>query len=207
MPFLRVVPVLFITRCAMMALLLTVCIGVGSPRAATYVLDQQDAQIDFTVRNLSMFSSHGEFQRFKTSMKLDSKHPERTMISVDVDATSVDMPWRDGVEMLRSPDFFDVKRFPLIHFASTEVRPDGDDRFTVLGQIRIRSVSQPLVLEVRLLGRHSDPSLGGDVADFVATGTLKRSEFGMTADKLLISDRVDITIHARIALQAATRAD
>ena len=207
MPFLRVVPLPFITRRAMMALLLTVCLGVGSPRAATYALDQQDAQIDFTVRNFSMFSSHGAFQRFKTSMNLDSRHPERTMISVDVDATSVDMPWRDGVDMLRSPDFFDVKRFPLIHFASTEVKPDGNDHFMVLGQIQIRSVSQPLVLEVRLLGRHPDPGVGGDVADFVATGTLQRSDFGMTADKLMISDKVDITIHARIALQAATRAD
>jgi polyisoprenoid-binding protein YceI len=207
MPFLRVVTVALISRRAMVALLLTVGLGAGSSRAATYLLDQQDAQIDFSVRNLRMFSSHGDFQRFKTSMKLDSLHPERTTISVDVDATSVEMPWRDGVEMLRSPDFFDVKRFPLIHFASTEVRPDGDNRFMVLGQIQIRSVSQPLVLDVRLLGRHPDPSAGGDVADFVATGTLQRSEFGMTSDRLLISDKVDITIHARIALQAAARAD
>lgn len=179
----------------------------GVTRAATYTLDQHDAQIDFSVRNLRMFSSSGDFQRFRTSVELDGAHPERSTINVDVDATSVYMAWRDGTEMLRSPDFFDVKRFPVIHFSSTQVKPEGGDHFTVLGRLQIRSVAQPLVLDVRLLGRHSDPHLGVDVADFVATGSLQRSAFGMASDRMLISDQVNITIHARIALQAPNHAD
>jgi polyisoprenoid-binding protein YceI len=198
MPSFRIIPVIS-------AVLLAMCLGTS--HAATYTLDQHDARIDFSVRNLRMFSSSGDFQRFRTNLELDSTHPERTTINVDVDAASVAMGWQNGAEMLRSPDFFDVKRFPVIHFASTEVKAEGSDHFTVLGRLQIRSVSQPLVLDVRLLGRHPDPRLGAEVADFIATGSLQRSAFGMTADRLLISDKVDITIHARIALQAPSRAD
>ena len=51
-----------------------------------------------------------------------------------------------------------------------------------------------------MVGRHPDPARGAEVADFVVTGTLRRSAFGMTADRAFISDKVDITISARIQL-------
>jgi polyisoprenoid-binding protein YceI len=70
----------------------------------------------------------------------------------------------------------------------------------VHGLIEIRGVTQPLNLDAKLVGRHRDPARGADVAEFVVTGTLQRSAFGMTADKAFISDKVAITIRARIQL-------
>jgi polyisoprenoid-binding protein YceI len=52
------------------------------------------------------------------------------------------------------------------------------------------------------VGRHPDPARKADVAEFVVTGTLQRSAFGMTADRAFISDKVAITIRARIQLSA-----
>jgi polyisoprenoid-binding protein YceI len=165
-----------------------------------YSLDQRFGGIAFSVSHLGLFSSQGQFRRFGASLLLDARHPERTRISVDVDATSVDMPWQEGTAMVRSPDFFDVQRYPKVRFTSTSVETVAPDRYVVRGRIEIRGVTQPLVLHARMVGRHPDPARGAEVADFVVTGTLRRSAFGMTADRAFISDKVDITISARIQL-------
>jgi polyisoprenoid-binding protein YceI len=154
------------------------------------------------VRHLGLFSSQGQFRRFGGTLLLDAHHPEWTKISVDVDAMSADMSSQEETAMLQSPDFFDVRQYPAVHFKSTSVETAAPDRYIVRGLIEIRGVSQPLILDARLVGRHLDPARGAEVAEFVVTGALQRSAFGMTADKTFISDKVTITISARIQLSA-----
>jgi polyisoprenoid-binding protein YceI len=126
---------------------------------------------------------------------------------VDVfDATSVDMSSQEETAMLQSPDFFDVRQYPAVHFKSTSVETAAPDRYIVHGLIEIRGITQPLILDAKLVGRHPDPARGAEVAEFVVNGTLQRSAFGMTADKTFISDKVAITIRARIQLSATVDA-
>jgi polyisoprenoid-binding protein YceI len=165
-----------------------------------YSLDQRFGTIAFSVSHLGLFSSRGEFRRFDARLALDAGHPERTQISVVVDAASIDMPWQEAAKMLRGPDFFDVKRYPEIRFTSTSVEAMPSDRYVVRGLVEIRGVQQLLVLNARLVGRHPDPARGAEAAEFVVTGALQRSAFGMTADGMFISDKVNITIRARIEL-------
>lgn len=165
-----------------------------------YKIDQHYGGIEFTVRNLGLFSSHGVFDRFVGRLIIDPVHPDRTRIDVHVEAASVSMPWDGGVDMLRSADFFDVGKYPEISFTSTAVEQMGPDHFRVLGQLRIRGVAQPQTLDATLVDRHLDPARGADVADFVVSGELKRSQFGMVADRDFISDTVGLRIHARIVL-------
>ena len=168
-----------------------------------YSIDQHFGGIEFTVSDLGLFASHGVFDRFMGRLIIDPQHPERTRIDVTVDARSVSMPWADAEALLRSADFFDVVRYPDISFISTAVQVLGPDHYRVLGQLRIRGVTQVLALDAVLVDRHNDPARGADVADFVVSGVVQRSAFGMVADRVFISDTVDIRIHARIALDRA----
>lgn len=177
--------------------------GAGCGPAAAkglYALDQHVGTIAFSVGHLGLFSSHGEFRRFTATLALDRVHPERTTIAVDVDARSIDMAWQDGAEKLRSAPYFDVRDYPDVRFTSASVAPDGPDRYAIRGRIEIRGVTQPLTLEAKLVGHRVVAGQDNQTADFVVTGHLKRSAFGMTADPLFISDNVDITIDAHIKL-------
>ena len=165
-----------------------------------YSLDQHVGSIAFSVGHLGLFSSHGEFHRFTATLALDRVHPERTTIAVDVDARSIDMAWQDGADKLRSPAYFDVRDYPDVRFTSVSVAQDGPDSYAINGRIEIRGVTQPLSLEAKLVGRPMLAGQDAQTADFVVTGHLKRSAFGMTADPLFISDNVDITIAAHIEL-------
>jgi polyisoprenoid-binding protein YceI len=192
-------PVLW--RRVLLALPMAMLLIVGIARSEeSYSIDQTFGSIAFSVSHLGLFSSQGQFRRFGGNLLLDAHHPEWTKISVDVDATSVDMPSQEATAMLQSPDFFNVRQYPAVHFKSTSVETAAPDRYLVRGLIEIRGVAQPLILDAKLVGRHRDPARGADVAEFVVTGTLQRSAFGMTADKAFISDKVAVTIKARIQL-------
>jgi polyisoprenoid-binding protein YceI len=185
--------------------LLAACAGlVPAARAqGLYHIDQSYGGIEFTVGHLGLFTSHGMFDRFMGRLIIDPLHPEHTRIDVDVEAGSVSMPWNDAAAMLRSQDFFDAERYPDIRFESTAVEPVGPDHYRILGQLRIRGVTQAQSLDALLVDRHLDAVRGSDVADFVVSGTVKRSAFGMVADRIFIGDTIDIRIHARIVLDHA----
>ncbi len=170
-----------------------------------YALDQRFGSITFSVKHLGLFSSHGEFRRFTAHLVLDGAHPERTKINVDVDADSVDMAWQAGEDMLRSSEFLDVQNHPAVRFTSTSVASVSPDHYVVRGVIRIRGVAQPMVLSAQLTGRHEDAAHQKELADFVVTGSLRRSAFGMIADEGFISDRVKLVITARVELGPAPR--
>jgi polyisoprenoid-binding protein YceI len=133
----------------------------GSARAEeSYSIDQTFGSIAFSVSHLGLFSSQGQFRRFGGTLLLDAHHPEWTKISVDVDAMSADMSSQEETAMLQSPDFFDVRQYPAVHFKSTSVETAAPDRYIVHGLIEIRGITQPLILDAKLVGRHTDPARG-----------------------------------------------
>lgn len=191
-----------IRRSGCLLVLLSLALVSGQPARAqqNYRLDQRFGTIGFSVSHLGLFSSQGEFRRFQAHLRLDEAHPERTRISVEVDARSEMMAWQQATDMLRSKDFLDVHRHPLVRFTSTAVLSVAPDRYRIQGELRLRGITRPLVLWARLVGRHVDPRRHDEQADFVVTGSLQRSAFGMTADQTFISDRVTLTIKAHLEL-------
>jgi polyisoprenoid-binding protein YceI len=173
----------------------------------TYVINQTFGDIAFKVHHLGLFSSSGTFRQFSGQLTIDEAHPENTRVTVTIDTGSVAMAWQNAAAMLRSPPYFDVARYPDARFTSTRVVAEGPDSYDVDGLLQLRGVTRPLVLHAALVGKHPGPQPGEEIADFVVTGTLHRSRFGMVADATFISDRVDLRIDARVRLDALARAD
>jgi polyisoprenoid-binding protein YceI len=182
----------------------TLLAGMGTAGSADadqmFFLNQRSSSIDFSVRDLGLFSSEGSFRRFEVRLVLSNSHPERTKISVTVDAASVDMSWQQAADMLRSPDFFDVHRYPEVRFQSTSVQEVASGHFVIRGLVEIRGITQPLTLDAALTKQTQDPAEKSEIVQFVVRGSLERSAFGMTADEVFISDKVNISIKARLKL-------
>ncbi len=174
-----------------------------SHAAELFQLDQRYGSIAFSVSNLGLFRSHGGFARFDGRLTIDLSDPTATDIAVTVVTDSLHTPWPDETQMLRSTDFFDVARYPVIRFASSKVEAAGPGRYRVHGRIEIRGISRPITLDARLTHESRDPASGKRIDDFAVTGELSRRAFGMTAEPLFVGDRVAIDIHARIILNQA----
>lgn len=190
-------------------LLLTLVALVASPPAHPadrYTIDRRFGRIEFGVSHLGLFHSHGEFTQFDSKLVIDREHPEHTTVTVVIHVGSVSMPWENAAELLRSPEFFDAARYPDARFTSVAVVPVAADHYAVKGMLELHGVTQPIELTAGLVGRHFDPVTNSEVADFVVQGHLQRSAFGITAEPTFISDRVDISILARLILAAPPHA-
>jgi polyisoprenoid-binding protein YceI len=155
-------------------------------------IDEHGSEVGFSVDYLGLFHPAGRFRHFSGRLDLDLAHPERTAVQMEVDAGSIDMAWGDAVDRLRSDDYFDVRHHRTIRFRSTGITPTGPGHYAVSGLLEIRGVTHPQVLEATL-------TRAGGEAQYLITGTLSRSAFGMTADRGLVSDTVELSIVARIA--------
>jgi len=167
--------------------------------SALWTIDPIHTTVAFGVRHLLVTNVHGVFERVSGTVRFDPAAPEATEIRVEIPAESVNTraPQRDA--HLRSADFFDVATYPLITFQSTEVRSTGEDSLVVTGTLTMRGVAREVVLAVTGLAGVPADTNGQPRMGASATATLKRSEFGMTFNKLL--DAGGLAIADEVALR------
>ena len=176
--------------------------------AETWMIDPAHTTVGFAVRHL-MSRVRGTFSEVSGQI-VTGPHPSRSTVTATVGVASVSTGnhMRDG--HLRSADFFDASRYPVLTFASTALHPAGGC-WVLAGDLTIRDVTRPVELEVDFLG--TDPSgLQGETRiGFAARGAISRRDFGVTfglaADgtKIVIGDQVDISLDIE-AFLAAERA-
>jgi polyisoprenoid-binding protein YceI len=161
--------------------------------------DLVHSSINFWVRHLMVSKVHGRFTKWTGFIELDEANPGASRTEVEIDAASIDTkePQRDG--HLRSADFLDVEKYPNITFRSTGVETAGDKRYRVKGDLTIRGVTRPVVLDVEYAGRVKDP-WGGERVGFTAKTSIDRKDFGLTwnqtldAGGVVVGDKVEIDI-------------
>ena len=187
---------------------LAVCLGLAvflawphaAPAAALYRIDQRYGRIDFSVSTLGLFTTEGRFPRFVGELLLDVEQPERSRIDVNIDANAAEMPLPDQVDLLRSDAYFDTAHHPTEHFVSTSVQALSPEHYVIHGMLTIRGVTQPQDLDAVLQNRHMDTERRVEVADFVVSGRIRRSAFGMVADRVMVSDTVRLDIHMHLTV-------
>lgn len=177
-----------------------------------FVLDVSHTNVQFRVKHLGINTVTGRFDRFSGSFTWDSTAPALGSVDVTIDAASVDTDIERRDNHLRSSDFFFVDSFPTITFRSTNVRRVEGNRFRVLGDLTIRGVTKPVVLDAELTGLLRLKS-GAEVAAVSARTTINRFDYGLAWNRLTegvanVAPEVEIVlnIEARKAAPAATSA-
>ncbi len=176
----------------------------ATPAAAAtrkrYSFDQKNGTLQFTARHLGILSSTGTFDDFNAELLIDPDRPLTAQVAATVRTSAIEIAYPGAVDLLRSPAFFDVERYPEARFAGTATGEGSLERFTLAGELTVRGVTRPYRMEARLLGRQRDAAAGGDVAEFSATGDMKRSEYGMVSDGASISDTIRLSVRVRLLL-------
>jgi polyisoprenoid-binding protein YceI len=185
-----------LVRRSLMAL---AALAVATPARAQrnlYEFDQTIGRLEFSARHLGLLSSTGRFERFAAILRLDPARPTSAEVSVEVQTGFVTLPYPGAEDLLRSPDFFDSERHPTARFRGRAEAAGSAERFTLRGELTIRAITRPHVMEARLVERRREGMQ--EIARFTASGTLRRSEFGMTAERLLISDSITLGVEVRL---------
>ncbi len=171
----------------------------------TWNLDPTHTEIGFAVRHI-MSKVRGKFETFEGSLVTADPITD-SKVTVEVDLSSINTGTTDRDNHLRSQDFFDTENHPKMTFVTNGVVQKSDDAFVVQGDLTIKGVTKPLELAVDFLGEGGDP-WGGTRVGVEATGEISRKEFGidfnipLEGDKVMIGDKITITINAEAVLQA-----
>jgi polyisoprenoid-binding protein YceI len=165
--------------------------------AKTYRISKSYTTLAFTAVKWMVFKEEGLFQDYSGTITYDPKDPARSAIDVTVQSASLDTrnDIRDGV--LRSDDFFDVKKYPTLSFRSTQVAMSGTDQLDVTGDLTIHGITKRITVPAKIIGARVMPGIG-DFAGFETTFTIDRRDYGVlgtrwSGNKMAIDPSV--TIH------------
>jgi polyisoprenoid-binding protein YceI len=143
---------------------------------------------------VSKFSS--SFTKISGTINYDAANPAASSVEASVDIASVNTANEKRDNHIKSPDFFDVARFPVATFKSKSWKKTGEDTFDITGDLTIKDVTREVVLKATLLG--TGPGMGGTtVTGWEATTTIKRSDFNVSGPAMLgktLGDEVTITL-------------
>jgi len=175
---------------------------------STYQIDTAHTHAQFKVRHLMISNVKGDFDKVSGNVTIDDENPSASSINVTIDVASISTrePQRDA--HLKSPDFFDVEKFPTITFVSKEVVKSGDDSYEVVGDLTIHGVTKTVDLNVEEVTPEMKDPFGLFRRGASAKTTIPRSDFGLKYNSILeaggvaISDDVHITIDTEFTRQA-----
>jgi polyisoprenoid-binding protein YceI len=159
----------------------------------TYSFDTVHSKILFFVNHMGFSNSFGEFRVPEGTFSFDNDDFSKSKVSLKISAQSLEMrdsPWNAAV----LGEFLDAAKFPEIGFVSGKIENLGGGRGKLHGDLTIRGVTQPVVLDLKVNGVGLHPYRKTQAAGFTATTTIKRSAFGVVAFSGLVGDDVEIRI-------------
>jgi polyisoprenoid-binding protein YceI len=172
---------------------------IGGPDPGVYTIDPAHTTVGFVARYLMLTKVRGRFDRFAGEIHVEPT-PEDSWVEVTIEAGSIDTNHPDRDAHLRSPDFLDVERFPTLSFRSTKVERTGDTALRVEGNLTIRDVTRPVVLDAEFLGMTPDP-WGNSRAVFSGSTEIDRTEFGASWNVALETGGVLVGRQVQIELE------
>jgi polyisoprenoid-binding protein YceI len=157
-----------------------------------WAVDREASGVLFSVRQMGLFNVRGRFDDFDATLDVGPTLAELEVGAV-IDLSSVDTGNAKRDAHLRSHDFFDVDQHPTMVFRSTAVG-DDDDTYWLGGDVTIGNVQRPVMLDVTFNGLSQSRVDRSLRASFVATGQVRRRDFGFDAAKFVVGNRVEFEL-------------
>ncbi len=168
--------------------------------AADWVVDQAHSKVGFSVRHMMISTVDGQFKDFEGTFTFDPKKGTLGNSKFEVKAASIDTGNAKRDEHLRSADFFDAEKFPMISITNSKIKKTGKDKYEWAGDLTLHGVTKPVKFALVHKGTVKDMQ-GKNRAGFSATTKINRKDWGLTWNKAVeagpvVSDEVELKIDA-----------
>jgi polyisoprenoid-binding protein YceI len=189
------------------ALALVGSLAAGTAFAADWNIDPAHSTAGFTVKHMMVTNVRGEFGKVEGKVHSDDKDITKSTIDVTIDASTVDTRMAKRDEHLKSPDFFDVAKFPTITFKSTKIQKTGKDKLKITGDLTMHGVTKPVDLAVEMGDKEWKESMMGSPnvhRGATATAKVNRKDFGLKWNAALegggvvVGDEVTIQVDVEL---------
>jgi len=170
--------------------------GILGIPSGTYAVDRSHTYVSFSYFHQGLSYPLLRATGIDGELRLDNTSLENSTVSIAVAADSIRTNLDYFDKELASRKFFHAEKYPYISFATHSYRPLNESTGELTGFITIREITRPIVLSVAINGAMEHPMLETPVIGFSASGSLRRSEFGLDRFVPMVADQVDISIEA-----------
>lgn len=174
---------------------------------SNYILDPMHSEITFKVKHLMITNVTGSFQNFSANMTAASEDFSDAAISFEAAIASISTGNEQRDTHLKSDEFFDATNFPTLNFVSSALIKKAASNYTLIGNLTLKGITKEVTLDVEFGGTMTD-FYGQFKAGFEISGTINRSEFGLTwsavteAGGVVVSDEVKLHMAVQMIKQA-----
>jgi polyisoprenoid-binding protein YceI len=197
----------YLSRMALTAGLAAVLCLPAAAASSTWRIDSQHASAQFAVKHLMISTVRGELHGVTGTINWDDKDIPKSTVDVTIDATTVDTREPQRNAHLKSPDFFDVAKYPTITFKSKKVEQVAPGKLKITGDLTIHGVTKEAVLDVDGPTSPIKDPWGNTRVAATATTRVNRQDFGvkwnanMDGGGVVVGDDVGITIDLEMIKQ------
>lgn len=160
----------------------------------TYKIDANHTDVVASWSHFGFSNPIAHFGKVDGSITYDPANVGASKVEVTIPLSGLNSHVGDFDDHLRSADFFDAEKFPNITFKSTSVKAAGKGKLKVTGDLTIKGVTKPVVLDVTINKTGVQPMANREAAGFSATATVKRTDFGLGLYAPNVSDQVKLSI-------------
>jgi polyisoprenoid-binding protein YceI len=167
-------------------------------------IEPYHSSVGFTVRHMMVSNVTGEFTKFKGAILVDPKDITKSKVEAEIEVASLNTRVAKRDEHLKSPDFFDVAKYPKMKFASTKIQRAGADKLKVTGKLTLHGVTKDVVLEVEGPSKPVKGMDGKPLSGASATTVIDRRDFGLKWNKVIeagglaVGEKVTITLNLEL---------
>ncbi len=176
-------------------------------QATKWELDPAHSNAQFTVRHMGISNVQGEFTKLSGTATVDDSDISKSNVTASIDIASVDTRVKGRDDDLKSPNFFDVAKYPTMTFQSSKIWKTGDGTAKMTGNLTLHGVTKEVTFDV------TGPSkaiqvMGGTRRGAEATAKINRQDFGLKyltgmlpGGDEMIGDTVTITLDIEMVQQ------
>jgi polyisoprenoid-binding protein YceI len=178
-------------------------IGASLAQASTWTADPAHSNVGFKVKHMMVSNVHGSFGKFEVTVNYDEKDVTKSSVNVTIDAASINTGVERRDNHLRSPDFFDVAKFPQLTFVSKRVEKAGES-LNIIGDLTMHGVTKEVALDVTELNPPITDPMGGMRMGASASTRINRTDYGLLWNKaieaggVVVGDMVGILIEVEL---------
>ncbi len=179
-----------------------------SPTSFTYNIDPVASSVRFAIRHFMIAWSRGEFSEVNGTVTWNEAVPTETRVTAVINSDSITTGHAQRDEHVKSPDILDTAKYPVIKFASTSAHMGLNDNILVEGDLTFHGITKRVELTVHETSSEVKDPWGNLRVGATATGTIKRSDFGVHFNStlenggLVLSDDVELTLDLQLIRKA-----
>jgi polyisoprenoid-binding protein YceI len=169
--------------------------------AAPWNIDADHSSVGFKVRHMMVSNVKGDFGKVVGVVDIDDKDLTKSKVEVTIDTASINTGVTKRDEHLKSPDFFDVVKYPAMTFVSQKVKKAGNGKLKVTGFLTLHGITKEVVLDVEGPTKAFKDPWGNTKRGATATAKINRKDFGLTYNAAIESGGGMVGEEITIALE------